>query len=917
MSAKADGLVKAAEKMATRVAGLDEDDPESLKKACAALKRLRKREGLPEPAAGAIDAAVDAIKSIQKGGASFDEGYERLSDAIDRLCRAAEADAAGAGGEPEPAGEAVSRDLPAVDRAVLEDFEMQLAVLFGLLEEMEGKDSNVISFSRNVFARIDEHPVLGARLGADLASMREALEDIEREACEPADGVRVASVAMESMQKTLAALKDAGPCEPEADEHEEISGEEADRIERHVVLLEEMEQSILLLEKGDALAVEEVLTYVRMLEGEPEASGSLAGLVGCLQPAVRAIAAKPSHEHVTVLLDMKDVLFEYFSARAEGGARAMMNEEALDTVVSHLRGVAGDAGGGTPEAPAAVSIDADPVEVLDFITETPEYIQLAESALMELETNPREAESLNSAFRGFHNIKGSAGFLKLADIVQVAHDAESLLSDARDGKIVLDGECFTVTLQALDILRDMVEQLRGVLDGGAYATPPAFAGVIADLKSVRETGKKASTGGPSTERPAPADAPRGDTEGGRASAEVEAEAKKRTGEGFIKVSTSRLDSLIDAVGELVISHSMVMQEREILETKNPNLQKNVSQLAKITRELQELSMSMRMVSLKGTFQKMSRIVRDLKAKTNVLLDFTTSGEDTEIDRNMVEEINAPLVHMVRNAVDHGIESPDVRIKNGKPERGHIHLAGYHEGGKVVIELTDDGKGLDRDRIFNKAVSLGLVKADARLTDAEVFGLILREGLSTAEKVTDVSGRGVGMDVVRSAVEKLRGRVELSSTPGMGTKVTIRLPLTLSIIEGMVVRVSDEQYVVPSFAILESFRPTLDQLTSVYTKGEMVNVRSETLPLFRLHELFNIEDAKKDPCQALVLVIGENGSRCALMVDDIVGQQQVVIKSLGEMFASVEAVSGGAIMGSGQVALILDPQGVVQMAHASA
>ena len=904
MNHEDDTLMHAAEKLAAMVAGVDEDEPESLSQIAEALNELSERYSLSPDQSTAAEDAMRAILEVKEGCIQFEAGYECLSAAIESLCRASEA---------APVGETPS----SIERAVLEDFEMQLTVLGGLLAEMEGKDSNIINFSRNVFNRIEEQPFLHAHLVENLAAMQRALEDIEADVCTISEGIEAACAAVDAMKCVLDGLKSSGQDEESTQAGEEEASDESERLERHVSLLEEMEQDILLMEKGDARGAEEILKYVNMLKGQPEATGALADILLYLESAVRTIAARPTHDNVTVLLDIRDVLYEYYSLRAEGDQAAALDEEALASLCPTLQELAASGSPGRPEetrAASAVQIEAERTEIIDFVTETPEYIQLAESALMELEKDPRDAESLNGAFRGFHNIKGSAGFLKLADIVQVAHDAESLLSDARDGQTILDGPCFTATLQALDILRDMVEQLRGVLDGKSYFTPDSFPQVIAALRSVRETGALVSADGPTTERPAPVGAISQKPESGRASAE--ADVKKRSGDGFIKVSTTRLDNLIDAVGELVISHSMVMQEREIIETRNPNLQKNVSQLAKITRELQELSMSMRMVSLKSTFQKMSRIVRDLQAKSNVLLDFTCSGEDTEIDRNMVEEINAPLVHMVRNAVDHGIESPDERIKNGKPERGHVHLAGYHEGGKVVLELTDDGKGLDRDKIFNKAVSLGIVKPDARLTDSEVFGLILREGLSTAEKVTDISGRGVGMDVVRSAVEKLRGRVELSSTPGNGTRVTIRLPLTLSIIDGMVVKVSDEHYVVPSFAILESFRPTVDQLSTVFSKGEMVDVRTETLPLFRLHELFKIQGAKRNPSEALVLVIGENGSRCALMVDDIVGQQQVVIKSLGEMFTGVSAVSGGAIMGSGRVALILDPQGVVQMAHAA-
>ena len=385
---------------------------------------------------------------------------------------------------------------------------------------------------------------------------------------------------------------------------------------------------------------------------------------------------------------------------------------------------------------------------------------------------------------------------------------------------------------------------------------------------------------------------------------------------MVKVGTGRLDALIDAVGELVIANAMV--SREIAQQNghlaHTKLHQNATHLGKITRELQELAMSMRMVSLRSTFQKMQRVARDISVKSGNPVEFSFSGEDTELDRNVVEEITNPLVHMVRNAVDHGIESREERALVGKPEKGRVHLEAYHAGGDVVIRISDDGKGLDRDAILTKARSLGLVDSGADLNVRDINNLIFHPGFSTAKKVTDISGRGVGMDVVKRNIEKLRGRIDIDSESGVGSTFTVRLPLTLAIIDGMLVSVAGERYIIPTTAIQESLRPEPGQLSKVLGKGEMLNVRGELVPLFRLHELFALEGAQQDPAQALTLIIGDSNKHCALLVDDLLGQQQVVIKSLGNIFDTVEGVSGGAIMGDGRVALILDSVGLVRAAN---
>jgi two-component system, chemotaxis family, sensor kinase CheA len=390
-------------------------------------------------------------------------------------------------------------------------------------------------------------------------------------------------------------------------------------------------------------------------------------------------------------------------------------------------------------------------------------------------------------------------------------------------------------------------------------------------------------------------------------------ARSRRRSAGRSVRTDRLDRLVDLVGELVVAQSMTAQDPTARNPENGDLGRKVGQVGKIVRELQDLSMSMRMVPLKPSFQKIARLVRDLARKSGKQVEFVTEGEETEIDRNMVDVIADPLVHMVRNAIDHGIEPPALREVHGKPRTGLVRLAAYHASGNVVVELQDDGRGLNREQIVAKAVAKGLIESDKGMTDGEVFNLIFGAGFSTAEQVTDLSGRGVGMDVVRRGVEALRGRVDIASEPGRGSTFTLRLPLTLAITDGMLVRVGEERYIIPTVNIHTSFRPVADALSTVVGRGEVVMLHGEVIPVVRLHRVFGVDDAEQDPARGILVVMGSAERRCAALVDELLGQQQFVAKALGEGVGKVAGVAGGAILGDGRVGLILDTAEVVSLA----
>ena len=325
-------------------------------------------------------------------------------------------------------------------------------------------------------------------------------------------------------------------------------------------------------------------------------------------------------------------------------------------------------------------------------------------------------------------------------------------------------------------------------------------------------------------------------------------------------------------------------------------------------------MQIRMVPISFSFSRFPRLVHDLSSKLNKKIELKMSGENTEVDKTVIEKIGDPLVHLVRNSLDHGIEKPEERLAAGKPETGIVRLSASHRGGNIVIEIRDDGRGLPRDKILKKAVERGLVKADDNLSDKDIYDLIFQPGFSTAEQVSDVSGRGVGMDVVRRNINELGGAIEIESTPGKGSAIIIRLPLTLAILDGQTIRIGKETYIVPLVSIVESIQIQESMLNTVVGRGETFTLREEYLPVVRMQEVFGIEDhdAKRLTDGILVVVEGE-GRKCGLFVDDLLGQQQVVIKSLEANYRKVEGISGATILGDGSVALILDIPGLMRLA----
>jgi len=561
---------------------------------------------------------------------------------------------------------------------------------------------------------------------------------------------------------------------------------------------------------------------------------------------------------------------------------------------------------------ASNSLAQDPELLTDFVMESREHLAAIESHCLSLEQNPGDAEAIHTIFRAFHTIKGLAGFLELDAVREVSHTVETLLDLARNGKLTITPLVIDVVLESADYLKICVSGIDARLHGQEGAAAPEHAGLLGRVRNLMaspQTDAEAGVARPPVEAQLAAE-PSPEAESATVSAAARPQSLSAETKA-VRVDTGKLDYLVDMAGELVIAQSLVRCDPDLATLKSTRLQRNLAQLARITAELQKTSMSMRLVPIGQLFQRVARQVRDLSRKMGKPTELEISGEETEIDRTIVEELADPLMHMVRNSLDHGIEEPEARQAAGKNPVARLGLKAYHQAGHIVIEIADDGRGLNKERILAKAQEKGLVTNPDHISETEAFHLIFEPGFSTAAKVTDVSGRGVGMDVVRKQIQKLRGRVEIQSRSGLGATFTLKVPLTLAIIDGLVVGVGAERYIVPLFAVREMFRPAADAVFTVQSRAEMVMVRDTLLPLVRLHRKFRVQARVEDPCQSILIVAEGEGRRFCLMVDELIGKQEVVIKSLGEVFKHIAGIAGGAILGDGRVGLILDLAGLVK------
>ena len=642
-----------------------------------------------------------------------------------------------------------------------------------------------------------------------------------------------------------------------------------------------------------------------------------------------------------------------------------------------------------------------------FFEESFEGLEAMEAALLQLNTDEPDAETVNTIFRAAHSIKGGAGTFGFTEIAHFTHDLETLLDQVRAGQRQTDSDLVDVVLRSVDVLRAMLEcardespiegcgadelhqEIKALLDseaepvaqptepiGGAesagwqihfapnrdimltgndplrilrelarlgqvsvlcsHDTVPNFVdldveqcylswdiSLTADVSEFEVKDVFAwveddcelkieaiAAADDDADIPAqPADEP--EKTASKAAPAAGAKRPSSTGGGSIRVATNKIDHLINLVGELVITQSMLEQTAQSLDpVVNEKLLSGLSELDRNTRHLQEAVMSTRMLPVDFVFSRFPRVVRDTASRLGKQVALETSGEGAELDKGVIEKIVDPLNHIVRNSIDHGIEMPQERAEAGKPAQAHIRLSAWHQGGHIAIQVADDGKGLNRDKILQKAKDAGLPVSD-NMPDAEVWPLIFSPGLSTAAEVTDISGRGVGMDVVRKNIQSLGGTVDIESTAGVGTKVTIRLPLTLAILDGMSVRVGEEIYILPLNSVVESLQPPTEDLKTMGGETRVLRVRGEFLPLVSVREFFSLDSEAMAIEQSIVVIVESEGRQVALIVDELVGQQQVVIKSLERNYRRVAGVSGATILGDGRVALIVDIGEVVR------
>jgi two-component system chemotaxis sensor kinase CheA len=609
----------------------------------------------------------------------------------------------------------------------------------------------------------------------------------------------------------------------------------------------------------------------------------------------------------------------------------------------------------------------------DFLKDTREDLNKIESNLVHLEKKISSNEEIdfdvvNTIFRHFHSIKGSSGFFHLSELVRVAHQAENILDSYRKKTLAIEADSLDVIFKVRDFIGEIVERIEETgSDKGLEETadelieelkkletkenskkpipevkkkkfglfseekpneePPKQKkfGLFIESEKKEEVVEKVKKFGLFTAEVNDLNPPSTETNLSETIAEPKqiftprqatrpAETKIPTGNEIkdIRVTTDKLDSLLDLLGELVIVEAMVSRQTNDGILNVEMLRKAAFQLGKVTRNLQEVGLAMRMVPVSGLFQKMTRLVRDLSKQSNKPVNFKVIGEETEIDKTIVEQLSDPLVHMIRNSLDHGMETKEERANTNKSITGNISLEAKHKGNEIWIIIRDDGRGLNREKILKKAKEQNIISTNgAELSDEEVWNLIFEPGFSTAEKITDLSGRGVGMDVVRKNIHQIKGKIDIKSTFGEGTSIYLRIPLTLAIIDAIVVKYSDRYYVLPTDSIDRFVDLTIHTVSEIYDNQELIRIGEQLISLINLNNMFKYKKTKELQSEKVAVVIGKNKEYVAIRLDEIIGPQQVVVKSLDDTMDHLEGISGSAILGDGQVGLILEPEYIIR------
>lgn len=580
---------------------------------------------------------------------------------------------------------------------------------------------------------------------------------------------------------------------------------------------------------------------------------------------------------VDTFLEAKDIMHEQLDAYRNEEAP---DQEAYERICHTLQQIALEEIGQTLEAPIAA----------------PEPVAKPE----ELPSNEADHSQLIVALL---NVSEKDRVLLVEELEQLG-DVQAQSGDEKRYEVILNGDVSADDIEAVMCFIIEPEQIE--------ITPAGDVHLAAPINVEQNNAKSAPMLAPS--EPAPAKKPPVEAKKAPASS---AKPKKAAAESSsIRVSVDKVDQIINLVGELIITQSMLDQTVSDLDDQsvsNSSLQNGMSLLQRNARDLQESVMSIRMIPMEFVFSRFPRVVRDTAGKLGKEIELVTEGKSTELDKSLVERITDPLTHLVRNSLDHGIEMPDKREALGKPRTGKLILSARHQGGNILIEVRDDGAGMDRERLLAKARENGLNVSDA-MTDEEVYQLIFAPGFSTAEAVTDVSGRGVGMDVVKRNIQGMGGRVEIQSKKGEGTNTRIVLPLTLAILDGMSIKVGGETFILPLSTVLESLQPTKNDMYAMAGDDVVLKVRDEYLPVIAIHEVLDVENAITDPTQSIAVIVQGEGRRYAMLVDELIGQQQVVVKNLEDNYRKVPGISAATILGDGSVALILDITGLHRLSR---
>lgn len=529
----------------------------------------------------------------------------------------------------------------------------------------------------------------------------------------------------------------------------------------------------------------------------------------------------------------------------------------------------------------------------DFIVEAGEHLEEIEMCGLTLEMEPDNKDTINSMFRSFHTIKGLAGFVDQNLIGELAHSTETLLDRCRKGSICIDRNIINLILTSADYIKKICDDLSLPKDEGFVKSVHRHMQILSSTCS--EVGND-SKGYNSTKE-------QKEVEDFQESNRAEDSGLNHfKADSYMRVSTSKVDNLIDMIGELIITQSLIEQEAMLRLKNSDAFFNNLLRLSRITRDIQRISMSLRMVSLKSTFQKINRIARDTINELGKSIVFKTDGEDTEIDRSVAEKLLDPLVHLVKNAISHGIEDENERKDKNKPSKGKIEIKAYSRRGNVYIEISDDGKGIDTEKVHKKAIERNLVDPSRIYSEKEIINFIFLPGFSTAEKVDGISGRGVGMDVVKTEISKIGGKVEVKSFPCKGTTFTIRIPINLAVMNGTIVDIGGTNYIIPTLNVRQIIQPKDEQWVAVKGKKAMVNIRDKVIPVINIGEIFG---KQINNGSSLIVVLELEQNFLALPVNNVEGRREIVVKPLGEDFSGINFVSGASILGDGKVSLILD------------